>query len=105
MTTEHGAEESLRSEAEIVAAEKEIFDRRWYAVDCDIEARAVAEQGLLSAEAATATRKGQERIERLYGKESLTPADDYERGVLDGKHMALRWMLGMDWDEAGILDT
>jgi len=29
----------------------------------------------------------------------------YEVGVLHGKLMTLRWMLGMDWNEEGILDT
>ena len=31
--------------------------------------------------------------------------DPYEVGVLHGKIMALRWMLGMDWDDEAILDT
>ena len=38
------------------------------------------------------------RIERKYGKKNLGPYTDFEWGALWGKHVALRWVLGDDWD-------
>ena len=50
-------------------------------------------QGALAA--ATAT-------ENEVGKDQLGPWTDYERGMLQGKLSALRWVLGDEWD---MLDT
>ena len=46
-------------------------------------------------------------MEKEYSQEHLDGIqhDEYEVGVLHGKLMALRWILGMDWDEDGILDS
>jgi hypothetical protein len=40
-------------------------------------------------------------IEDRYGKEFLDPGDDIEWGICLGKFMALAWVLGAEWDEAG----
>ena len=36
------------------------------------------------------------------GRDRLGPWDDFERGMINGKLSALRWVLGDDWD---MLDT
>lgn len=36
---------------------------------------------------------------------ALLLEEDVEYGMLVGRLATVRWMLGMDWDEAGILDT
>lgn len=40
-------------------------------------------------------------LEERYGREFLHPGDDIEWGITLGKMMALAWVLGMDWEEAG----
>lgn len=40
-------------------------------------------------------------IEDRYGKAFLDPGNDIEWGICQGKMMALAWVLGMEWDEAG----
>ena len=41
-------------------------------------------------------------VERRYGKRNLGPYSDFEWGMLAGKHSAIRWVLGYEWD---VLDT
>ncbi|MEP6965051.1 MAG: PIN domain-containing protein [Polaromonas sp.] len=43
--------------------------------------------------------KAARAAERQLGKENVGPWTDFERGMLNGKLSALRWMLGEDWDE------
>ena len=74
-----------RALAEIQQAEQEIFDKRWY-------------QRHLSLGRPTAGRKPAKRIEKKYGKKNLGPYDDFEWGVLAGRHYALRWVLGCEWE-------
>jgi hypothetical protein len=38
-------------------------------------------------------------MERLYGRRNLLIANSYERGTVHGHLQALRWMLGMEWEE------
>jgi len=40
-------------------------------------------------------------VEEKYGLEFLEPGDDIEWGICLGKMMAVAWVLGMEWDEAG----
>jgi hypothetical protein len=43
-----------------------------------------------------------ERTENEVGLENRGPWDDFERGMLNGKLSALRWISGSEWD---FLDT
>lgn len=40
-------------------------------------------------------------LEDRYGKDFLDPGDDIEWGICVGKMMALAWVLGAEWEEAG----
>lgn len=42
--------------------------------------------------------KTAEEILNKFGEEELGPYDDFEAGILWGKLLALRWVLGADWD-------
>jgi hypothetical protein len=46
-------------------------------------------------------REAARRIEKEYGLDFLEPGDDIEWGICLGKMMALGWVLGMEWEEAG----
>lgn len=47
-------------------------------------------------------RKAAREVERRFGKRNLGPYTDFEWGMLAGKHSAIRWVLGHEWD---FLDT
>ncbi len=95
-------EEEPRTLAEILAAEKEFFDRVWY--ERHLVFRHRYEQGedgrttesthdmaLAAAERVTAARPDLRPVE-----------SDFEWGMWNGKLSALRWVLGDEWD---FLDT
>src|ERR1017187_401150 len=90
-----------RTEAEIIAAEQEFFDRVWYGRSMthtpeDLRAEGTPEdiiKGMLAA---------RKKVEQKYGKNNLGPYDDFEWGMINGKLSALRWALGDEWD---FLDT
>ncbi|AMU70937.1 PIN domain-containing protein [Mycobacteroides abscessus] len=88
---------------EILAAEKELFDKIWYERsmrhDRDLIAEGKTEE--LSDHRRIASH-GRDRVERAYGTENLGPYDAFELGMLNGKLSALRWVLGDEWD---FLDT
>jgi hypothetical protein len=46
--------------------------------------------------------KAAKEVERRFGKRNLGPYTDFEWGMLAGKHSAIRWVLGYEWD---VLDT
>ena len=75
-----------RTLAEIQQAEQEIFDKRWYVHH-------------MSSGAPSVGRKAAKRIEKKYGKKDLGPYTDFEWGVLAGRHYALRWVLGDEWED------
>jgi hypothetical protein len=88
---------------EILAAEKELFDKVWYerSTRHDRDLLADGKTDELEQHRRIAG-PGRERVEKAYGIENLGPYDAFDLGMLNGKLSALRWMLGDDWD---FLDT
>jgi hypothetical protein len=90
-----------RTEAEVIAAEQEFFDRVWYGRSMaytpeDLRAEGRPEdiiQGMLAA---------RKKVEEKNGKDNLGPYGDFEWGMINGKLSAMRWALGDEWD---FLDT
>ena len=92
----------MRRKREIQEAEQKCFDLLWYVRHKTWEMPAGTPDDIV----ARAEEKAAE-MEATLDKEYL--ADllemDVEYGMLCGRLVALRWMLGMEWDEEGILDT
>jgi len=90
--------DTRRSLKAIIAAEQEMYDKRWY--DRHAMTKANIESGRTKIDPGIwrrALRAGKE-VEKRYGKKNLGPYSDFEWGILAGKHAALRWVLGDDWD-------
>jgi hypothetical protein len=101
----HGVieEGSIRSKTELLAAEKEFFDKVWYVRSLihqeKVDAGEVDEP---SVELQSQIESARHRVREVYGAENLGPWDDWDWGFVNGKLSALRWMLGDEWD---FLDT
>ena len=95
-------EVTMRKKAEVQAEEQRLYDQLWYARHMIMEMPAHVPASIVEA----AEMKARQ-VEKEYSKEHLDRIqhDEYEVGVMHGKLMALRWMLGMDWNEEGILDS
>jgi hypothetical protein len=87
-----------RTLPEVYALEHECFDR----IDYDRGRATLFADPSSTPRASRLERKGLRsflhRMEQVYGRESLTLADDFERGVLYGRVPTLKWMQG-DCDE------
>lgn len=103
---------SLRPEDEILAAERELYDRTWYGRHKAREERlqriAAGEEKddhpypITPETAKLALEAGERMRERYGGDDNLLTADDFEWGMQSGKLSAIRWVLGDEWD---MLDT
>jgi PIN domain-containing protein len=107
-----------RGLAEMLKAEKLLFNQVWYNRHWNMRAlikngtiKVVRKQTFPPPLGAPETitpgvlkmaKKAARKVERLYGKENLGPWDDFEWGMINGKLSALRWVLGDEWD---MLDT
>jgi hypothetical protein len=91
-----------RTQAEILAAEQEIFDRVWYERKLVIEDRLASGDEEIRPDILAGMRKYMREVEAKLGKDNLGPYDDFEWGMINGKLSALRWVLGDEWD---MLDT
>lgn len=108
-----------RSLKEIQEVEEELTLRRWYdrhqmraesiksgrtiLVDKeDFSKPRTRGTQTISKEIWRGARKAAREVERRFGKRNLGPHSDFEWGMLAGKHSAIRWVLGHEWD---FLDT
>ncbi len=92
----------MRTEAELLAAEQEFFDRVWYDRSLSGEERREASGEKLSDELAKQIASARKEVEAKYSNGNLGPYDQFEWGMINGKLSALRWVLGDEWD---FLDT
>ena len=97
-------QEEPRRLGEILAAEKELFDRIWYHRSIQHDYRVERDGNAEELERHQAIAgPGRARVEAMYAKfGQLGPYTDFELGMLTGKMSALRWVLGSEWD---FLDT
>jgi hypothetical protein len=96
-------DESIRTRAELLAAEKEFFDKVWY-IRSLIHDEKVAdgERDAPDEKLRAQIDVAQQRVRDTYGEDNVGPWNDWEWGFVNGKLSALRWMLGDEWD---FLDT
>jgi PIN domain len=96
-------QEEPRAFAEILAAEREYFDKIWYVRKLILlEKIDAGEQEPLSPGMLEQMHAAMRTIEERYGSENVGPWDDWGWGFVHGKLSALRWVLGSEWD---FLDT
>lgn len=96
-----------RTYGEIVAAAEEYFDKVWYVrhlIHMEKEERGEISRPMSDDVRVRADAAAQRVVER-YGAENLGPWDDWGWGFVNGQLATLRWVLGLDWDEEGVLDT
>lgn len=92
----------MRRKREVMEEEQKCFDLLWYVrhKNWDLPPQ-TPEEIRTKADAKAA------EMEATLDAEYLADLirEDLEYGVLVGRITTLRWMLGMEWDEEGILDT
>lgn len=92
----------IRSIRQILKAEGELFHKRWYDRHVMLAERVKEGRDRVDPQIWRDARGAARKIEKKYGKKNLGPWSDFEWGMLAGKHSAIRWVLGDEWD---MLDT
>ncbi len=91
-----------RSEAEIIAALDELFDKVWYGRHRLLREKVEASELTIAPDVWKGALKAAKKIEKRYHRAELEQWDDFDWGMINGKLSALRWVLGDEWD---MLDT
>lgn len=95
--------ESMRTIAELRAAEQEFFDKVWYVRSLiHDEAIATGDKPPLDDKLRAQVDAARSAVIARYGADEVGPWDDWDWGYVNGKLAAVRWMLGNEWD---FLDT
>lgn len=95
--------EEPRTLAEILEAEKQLFDKIWYVRRLILREKIEAgEHEVLPIGTDEQIDAAMRAIEERYGADNVGPWDDWGWGFIHGKLSALRWVLGSEWD---FLDT
>jgi hypothetical protein len=89
---------ALRRVSEIIAVERELFDRLWYGRSEASVSDTRPET--YSADIWEGAKAAARRIEEQYGVELLRKDTEtkFDWGMLSGKISAIRWVLGEEWD-------
>jgi hypothetical protein len=110
---EEWSDQPRRKIAEIVTAERELFEKVWYnhhrlrqekvaRGQIEIVERdtipAKADNPPIRRETWEGAVRAARRIEGRYGSENLGPWSEFEWGMINGKLSALGWALGDEWD-------
>ena len=91
----------MRKKDEILAAEEEFFQKIWH--ERHLVLKYKLEHGLTTCDPGIwqAAEAAAKRVRETYG-EDISPENDFEWGMMNGKLSALRWISGDEWD---FLDT
>ena len=93
----------MRSPEEISRAALELEEKVWYYRKLNLLAEVEQEvEPIPPDDIANRMFAEMVRMEQQYGKENLGPFHDWDWGYLNGKLSAIRWVLGLQWDD---LDT
>lgn len=85
---------------ELWDVEYELTDKLWYSRRWeDLEQMKAGEIEPYESETMASILKSAKKLEKKYGKANLAPYSDFDLGMLYGKISAIRWVLGMGWDE------
>lgn len=91
-----------RTAEEIHSMIDEFTDRIWYCRHQTSKHKVEKKQSEVEPEIWKDALLQAKMLEKKYGIENLAPHGDFERGMLNGKLSALRWVVGCEWD---MLDT
>ena len=92
----------MRKKVEVQEAERAACDLLWYVRHKESEMPEGTPQEIIE-KAEAAAKRIEEKADPAYLLDLRHR--DVEYGMLVGRLTALRWILGMDWNEDGILDT
>lgn len=90
--------DSRRSQTQILKAEQEMYDRRWYDRHQMWVHAVKAGKDKPDSDTWKSAEASARQIEKKYGKKNLGPYSDFKWGELFGRHATLRWVLGDDWN-------
>jgi hypothetical protein len=100
-------DDEARTYGEIIEGlREEFFDKVWHVRhSIHLEKEERGQTAPMKPEIRAQAEVAAQRIVTRYGPENVGPWDDWNWGFVNGQLATLRWVLGTDWDEPGLLDT